>query len=1527
MRRKYIILILTCLSAGILRCPAVEGNGKVPADSNHQKTDGTPGPQGDPPQQAQGTSSDFDKSVKSNAEEDEGPLEKNSGAKPAVDTASVVSSEDSKVNGVNGNDRRPERRSAESVVKQDGSTEPPKAVLQEDATNKEADVKEKATNLRDDTDRIITQVPSKAGNEESVKENVIKTADTAKKDTQHFPDAVVPDVKDGPPEKLAEKRETPAALFDEIPGVIVPPAVTSAKSLNQPAKNTEAQDPALFQTHVATDEQPQDDAKQEADPSSELHFKANAEQSFVFGTGGMVVDESLNIGTPPKILEEEGVPVAEDIQTFGEWRKKVLEEELEKEKENEKTKQLAKDSSKGESQTVPVMNSQKLRVNYASDKCGAKIVAYNPEMENGNHMLTANRDQYMINPCSAKKWFVVELCEPVSVMMVELASLELFSSQPHTFRFYLYDRYPAKEWLMNGTFEMTPDKVPQPFPLKMNSPYVKFVRIEMVDYYGKEHFCPITLFRVFGLPMEDDDGDEDGVSHHAESDDDNENSQTLFARTKDTVVNLMKKVLYTDGGEEKEKDMDEAAVKEKHANATGNDSLPCDPEVENKSAQEKTIEGTPVTVHHPKPTVDSTQAETSSSAAPGDIPMVTKLDDEDQMESEDKSANAAAKDQDMVILLESGRPTGWERALHFCHPKTNKSSVSCSFNPVCSYVETFLGTPPPISRPKISLSESSSTSNVEKFDPSRTDFLEPSFTTTVSDVQNVKTVSSSGDKRTQQDEVYVQSSSEGARNGTSMSSEATTRIPSHFPTESVSSSASMISPEKKQEEKSEIHTVGEEKSTPKESPSTTETTASAPIPKEKPSPRTSGKMVETDPVEDTPSSTEVETEDLVTTRTTDSHATEDTEKSTRDKATVDIVSEILQPSILPDTTSVISSTLSRPTPVLEMEGASVSAGGPRGEVLETLMPSLSPSPTSEMPDEAMGQVDSAAYPQIVQPTIEDAEPYIQQSEAPEMPEEATISGESRDIPGQKQEEVPTVQNATETLVKQNDTEKKQIPKDLVHVPISLGAKRETAIMRLTNRIKALELNVSLSSRFLEELSSRFKKQNEEMMKVLNKTMSKLNTTATASHIQAMQQEKRIDQLETRLDNLTASVQILAEKFDTFAEHMSDRQMTFTTLNLLLVVLALYLFYRGSQSPPLHPEIKFLLDTMPSRPPQTSPFPRRNSDVTLSMHHDPRMSVATGMKKSGSVMNLGAASASPTLLFPEKTDIGPKKKKRKKQKTQKTESVGGTDSDPGFKMSSMDSISGSENGFAKLGHRRCGSATASFPASGGASALVVASAPQVKSDNKEVQFSLGGKTIPAKGPDIDYTLGSSSPLSLPYSLSSSGPCSAPSSKCDVITSKPPIPRSQRSKSLTSPPSSPLVDGGESDTFDGGGGVATGKTATTRIITTTYDYLPKPWDQSRHSGGYTTFDGTRHQRNFNGTASAQLPLLSKPKTHLSSSTPAVNGERESKSGDQNYVPQRKGSFRGGVRSEEGKLVGVREKGKGGKKPWKGHSFERA
>lgn len=59
---------------------------------------------------------------------------------------------------------------------------------------------------------------------------------------------------------------------------------------------------------------------------------------------------------------------------------------------------------------------------------------------------------------------------------------------------------------------------------------------------------------------------------------------------------------------------------------------------------------------------------------------------------------------------------------------------------------------------------------------------------------------------------------------------------------------------------------------------------------------------------------------------------------------------------------------------------------------------------------------------------------------------------------------------------------------------ALGQSKESVVIRLSSRIKALEVNLSLSSQYLEELSLRYRKQMEEMQRAFNITISKMNDT-------------------------------------------------------------------------------------------------------------------------------------------------------------------------------------------------------------------------------------------------------------------------------------------------------------------------------------------------------------------------------------------------------------------------------------------------
>ena len=75
------------------------------------------------------------------------------------------------------------------------------------------------------------------------------------------------------------------------------------------------------------------------------------------------------------------------------------------------------------------------------------------------------RDEYMLNKCTDKAWFVVELCESIKAFKVELANFELFSSSPKDIRISMSNVFPGrdKDWILYGEFEAKEDRTVQSF--------------------------------------------------------------------------------------------------------------------------------------------------------------------------------------------------------------------------------------------------------------------------------------------------------------------------------------------------------------------------------------------------------------------------------------------------------------------------------------------------------------------------------------------------------------------------------------------------------------------------------------------------------------------------------------------------------------------------------------------------------------------------------------------------------------------------------------------------------------------------------------------------------------------------------------------------------------------------------------------------------------------------------------------------------------------------------------------------------
>jgi len=204
----------------------------------------------------------------------------------------------------------------------------------------------------------------------------------------------------------------------------------------------------------------------------------------------------------------------DSIQSFEEWKKNQM---------------AGMDDTKvADDQKSPTLKirTKKTQVNYASQDCGAKILSHNSEADHTFAILDEDKDYYMLNPCTANIWFVIELCEPIQVRQIQMANYELFSSPAKNFNIYISERYPARDWRLLGSFEASNNRELQTFEPAQELMFAKYVKFEMKSHFGSEHFCPISIIRIFGVSMvEEYEASEDTNDPKLTEDEDQEESK------------------------------------------------------------------------------------------------------------------------------------------------------------------------------------------------------------------------------------------------------------------------------------------------------------------------------------------------------------------------------------------------------------------------------------------------------------------------------------------------------------------------------------------------------------------------------------------------------------------------------------------------------------------------------------------------------------------------------------------------------------------------------------------------------------------------------------------------------------------------------------------------------------------------------------------------------------------------------------------------------------------------------------------
>lgn len=144
----------------------------------------------------------------------------------------------------------------------------------------------------------------------------------------------------------------------------------------------------------------------------------------------------------------------------------------------------------------------KERFNFASFDCAATIIKTNKEAKSANAVLVDSKDTYLLNECNApSKFVIIELCEDILIDEVLIGNYEFYSSMFRNIRISASDRYPASQWYTLGEFEAENIRQLQRFKIENSLIWAKFLKIEILSYYGKEFYCPISSIQAHGKTM------------------------------------------------------------------------------------------------------------------------------------------------------------------------------------------------------------------------------------------------------------------------------------------------------------------------------------------------------------------------------------------------------------------------------------------------------------------------------------------------------------------------------------------------------------------------------------------------------------------------------------------------------------------------------------------------------------------------------------------------------------------------------------------------------------------------------------------------------------------------------------------------------------------------------------------------------------------------------------------------------------------------------------------------------------------
>ncbi|XP_030583644.1 SUN domain-containing ossification factor isoform X1 [Archocentrus centrarchus] len=853
------------------------------------------------------------------------------------------------------------------------------------------------------------------------------------------------------------------------------------------------------------------------------------------------------------------VPRKEDIPTFDEWKKQVMEVE------KEKSQSLHTSTSGSPHPTKKVQKN--FKNNYASVECGAKILSANSEAKSTSAILMENMDLYMLNPCSNKIWFVIELCEPIQVKQLDIANFELFSSTPKDFLVSISDRYPTNKWVKLGTFHARDERIVQSFPLdeqlyaKYVKMFIKYIKVELLSHFGSEHFCPLSLIRVFGTSMVEEyeeiadsqypserleylDEDYDYPPGYQPTED--KASKNLLGSATNAILNMVNNIAANVLGGKSE--LEGGAE-------TGGNTTTEGIEKESTDSTAKPADGPHTVLEPSKPeqhaadedsvSSDSSTSSHSSSDPHKDRQIVTLVEEEDEDEEPRLST--------VTLMEEEGEEEG-EKNEEEMRKEADRnqwgSQTYCPFFSSSSLSLSCIVTLPELlhrwcsarlAKERLRSLKRRQISTQTQTHPA----VNAPVLTHTPPVISVPTPTPTQETlplTEKAPELEVREKGQNECKGLDEAYTTDTTLSTHTPDSYTPELKILLEP-------SRTATI------PPQSFSDIHSSLTQPTPTHEENLLPLAKDATQDPVSTSP----LQAVSIPKTQ----HASSVTPTLSVSTPPLPLFSETASPIV------VVPPVKDQPTQTLPTASRPEDFISPPTE----LPPAL---PSNDIhTDTFKSSADSGdSQRQNVQASQNQAEQgdSLPQTGDPHRVED-TVEEDLLSTSGNGNAQ-RTATDFYAELQSGGDYNGGAVNGNSVSLnggAVHGSSQKESVFMRLNNRIKALEMNMSLSSRYLEELSQRYRKQMEEMQKAFNKTIIKLQNTSRIAEEQDQKQTESIQVLQSQLENVTKLMLNLTATVSELQREVSDRQSYLVVSLVLCLFLGLLLCLQCCRSSTASPK--------------------------------------------------------------------------------------------------------------------------------------------------------------------------------------------------------------------------------------------------------------------------------------------------------------------------------------------------------------------